>query len=94
MPHEFDQAAVAYRNARRRCQALSGAALDRAQNDEADAVETLIKMPTTHLGEIGDKLAVLADLMEHGRWSDGRDVRLLASARRDLKVALQTARSL
>jgi hypothetical protein len=87
MPHEFDAAAVAYRNARQRCQVLSGAALAAAQDAEGLAVEALIKTPTVHLGEIGDKLAALADLMQLGAWSDGRDTRLLASIRRDLKRA-------
>jgi hypothetical protein len=91
MPHEFDQAAVAYREAHSQCQVATGDALDTAQDLEAVAVEGLINTPTVHLGEIDDKLAVLADLMEHGRWSDGRDVRLPASAREDLKRALQLA---
>ena len=91
MPHEFDAAIVDYRNAHRRCEALSGAALDRAQDQEGEAIEALIKTPTVHLGEIGDKLAVVADLMQLGAWSDRREVRLLASARRDLKRALRLA---
>jgi hypothetical protein len=44
---------------------------------------------TDHLGEIGVKLAALDDLMEMSRWSDRRDVRLLASIRRDLKRAMR-----
>ena len=91
MPNEFDQAAVAYREARSQCQVATGDALDTAQDLEVVAVEGLINTPTVHLGEIGDKLAALADLMQLGRWSDQRDVRLLASARKDLKRATKLA---
>jgi hypothetical protein len=75
MPHEFDQTAVAYREARSQCQVATGDALDTAQDLEAVAVEGLINTPTDHLGEINDKLGALADLMQLGRWSDGRDAR-------------------
>ncbi len=67
MPNEFDQAAVAYREARSQCQVATGDALDTAQDLEVVAVEDLINTPTVHLGEIGDKLAALADLMQPGQ---------------------------
>jgi hypothetical protein len=89
MPHEFDAAAVAYREARSQCEVATGDVLDTAQDLEAVAVEGLINTPTDHLGEIGVKLAALDDLMEMSRWSDRRDVRLLASIRKDLKRAMQ-----
>ena len=94
MPHEFDAAAVAYREARSQCQVATGDALDTAQDLEAVAVEGLINTPTTHLGEIGVKLAALDDLMEMSRWSDGRDVRLLASIQRDMKRVVREVEAL
>jgi hypothetical protein len=47
MPHEFDQTAVAYREARSQCQVATGDALDTAQDLEAVAVEGLINTPTS-----------------------------------------------
>jgi hypothetical protein len=46
MPHEFDAAAVAYREARSQCQVATGDALDTAQDLEAVAVEGLINTPS------------------------------------------------
>jgi hypothetical protein len=89
MPYEFDQAAVAYSEARSQCQVATDDALDTAQDLEAVAVEGLINTPSECLGDIDVKLAALDDLMEMSRWSDGRDVRLLASIRRDLKRAMR-----
>ena len=73
---------------------LSGDELAAAQDDEAIASEDLIAAPTVHLGEIGDKLAAVADMMELGAWSDRREVRLLKSIGRDLKRAARVSRSL
>jgi hypothetical protein len=63
MPHEFDQAAVAYREAHSHCQVTTGDALATAQDLEAVAVEGLINTPGECLGDIGVKLAALADLL-------------------------------
>jgi hypothetical protein len=84
-PHDFDQAAVDYRDAHLQCQLATGNALDRAQDIEAVAIEALIAAPAEYMGDICVKLAALADLMQLGRWSDGRDTRLLASIRRDVR---------
>jgi|SRR6478672_1854535 len=94
MPYEFDQAAVAYSEARSQCQVATDDALDTAQDLEAVAVEGLINTPSECLGDIGVKLAALDDLMEVSRWSDGRDVRLLNSIRKDMKRAVQEVEAL
>ena len=46
MPYEFDQAAVAYSEARSQCQVATDDALDTAQDLEAVAVEGLINTPS------------------------------------------------
>jgi hypothetical protein len=85
MPYEFDAAAIAYREAHRRCLSETGAALNAAQDDEAAAIEALIGTPA-NLAEIDVKLSALADLMQlaGASWFDRREQRLLASIRKDL----------
>jgi hypothetical protein len=84
MPHEFDAAITAYREAQRLCQTLSGDALYAAQ--KAEALDVLTRTPSESLGDIGEKLKVLQGLMQEGRWFDGSDLQLLDSIRRDVKA--------
>jgi hypothetical protein len=84
MPHEFDTAITAYREAQLLCQTLSGDALYAAQ--EAEALDILTRTPSESLGDIGEKLKVLQGLMQEGRWFDGSDLQLLDSIRRDVKA--------
>ena len=88
MPHEFDAAITEYREAHRRCQVLSGDALSSAQDEKAEALDTLTRTPSECLGDIAEKLAVLQGLMQEGRWFDGRDFLLLDSIRRDAKAMM------
>jgi len=82
----FDASIVAYRDAHRQCQVLSGDALSTARDEEVEALEALTRTPSECLGDIGDKLTVLQGLMQEGRWFDGRDFQLLDSIRRDVKA--------
>lgn len=80
---------AAYREAHRRCQVETGDALSAAQDQEAVAIKALTAARSEVLGEIGDKLDVLKDLMPPGRWSDKRDLHLLDSIRRDVKAMVR-----
>ena len=86
MPHEFDAAITAYREAQLLCQTLSGDALYAARDEATEALDVLTRTPSESLGDIGEKLKVLQGLMQEGRWFDGRDLQLLDSIRRDVKA--------
>jgi hypothetical protein len=86
MPHGFDTAIAAYREAQRLCETLSGNALYAAQDEELEALDVLARTPGESLGDIGEKLKVLQGLMQEGRWFDGRDFQLLDSIQRDIKA--------
>jgi hypothetical protein len=82
----FNASIVAYREAHRRCQVLSGDGLSAARDEEVGALEALTRTPSECLGDIGEKLTVLQGLMQEGRWFDGRDFQLLDSIRREVKA--------
>ena len=60
MPYEFDQAAVAYSEARSQCQVATDDALDTAQDLEAVAVEGLINTPSEWPWAVFRPRAILA----------------------------------
>jgi hypothetical protein len=89
MMYAFERSFAAYREAHRRCQVETGNALSAAHDQEAVAIKALTAARSEVLGEIGDKLDVLKDLMKPGRWSDERDLDLLDSIRRDVKAMVR-----
>jgi hypothetical protein len=83
-PATFETTWKRYAVVHAQCEALSGKALSKAQDEERQAMVDLIDTPSGNLDEVALKLAALQDLMEIGRWTDDRDGRLLHSIKRDV----------
>jgi hypothetical protein len=87
-PATFNASWHRYTEAHARCQTLSGATLDSAQDQEREAIFQLSNSRAVNLNDLGKKLDALRDLLDllgHD-WSDQREHLLLDSIRRDVRA--------